>query len=120
MFEVLLIVGVWVALSLAVGATFAIKVIGGPKFAPAAEVLAVQGVAAGATFVSAVWGFAMLSLHLHRLILMFNLSMLVLVAAPSPRSCRSTARRARRSASPPPRSSGRSARACCWYGADPT
>ncbi len=80
-FEVLLIVGVWVALALAVGATFAIKVIGGPKFAPAAEVLAVQGVAAGATFVSAVWGFAMLSLHLHRLILIFNLSMLVLVAA---------------------------------------
>jgi O-antigen/teichoic acid export membrane protein len=45
------------------------------------SVLAVQGIAVGATFVSAVWGYGMLSLHLHRLILAYNLAMLALVAA---------------------------------------
>jgi O-antigen/teichoic acid export membrane protein len=78
-FEVSLLAGVWVALSLAVGADFAIRVVGGPEFLSAGKVLAVQGLAVGATFVSAVWAFAMLSLHLHRLILVFNLGMLVLV-----------------------------------------
>ena len=78
-FEVSLLTGVWMALSLAVGAQFAVRVVGGPSFLPAAEVLAVQGVALGATFVSAVWGYGLLSLHLHKLILVFNLSMLALV-----------------------------------------
>jgi O-antigen/teichoic acid export membrane protein len=79
-FEVSLIVGVWIALSIAVGAQLAIEVIGGARFLPATPVLAVQGIAVGATFVSSVWGFGMLSLHLHRLILAFNLAMLGLVA----------------------------------------
>jgi O-antigen/teichoic acid export membrane protein len=79
-FEVSLMVGVWVALSLAVGAHFAIELIGGAHFLPATPVLAVQGIAVGATFVSSVWGFGMLSLYLHRLILTFNLAMLALVA----------------------------------------
>ncbi|HEY2718315.1 MAG TPA: oligosaccharide flippase family protein [Solirubrobacteraceae bacterium] len=79
-FEVSLIVGVWIALSIAVGAHLAVEVIGGSRFLPATPVLAVQGIAVGATFVSSVWGFGMLSLHLHRLILTFNLAMLGLVA----------------------------------------
>jgi O-antigen/teichoic acid export membrane protein len=79
-FEVSLMVGVWIALSIAVGAHLAIEVIGGSRFLPATPVLAVQGIAVGATFVSSVWGFGMLSLHLHRLILTFNLAMLALVA----------------------------------------
>jgi O-antigen/teichoic acid export membrane protein len=79
-FDVSLMVGVWIALSIAVGAHFAIEVIGGARFLPATPVLAVQGIAVGATFVSSVWGFGMLSLHLHRLILTFNLAMLTLVA----------------------------------------
>jgi O-antigen/teichoic acid export membrane protein len=79
-FEVSLMVGVWVALSIAIGAHFAIELIGGARFLPATPVLAVQGVAVGATFVSSVWGYGMLSLHLHRLILTFNLTMLALVA----------------------------------------
>ncbi len=79
-FEVSLIVGVWIALSIAVGAHLAVEVIGGARFLPATPVLAVQGIAVGATFVSSVWGFGMLSLHLHRLILTFNLAMLGLVA----------------------------------------
>lgn len=79
-FEVSLLVGAWIALSLAVGAHLAIEVVGGARFLPAVGVLAIQGVAVGATFVSAVWGYGMLSLHLHRLILVYNLSMLALVA----------------------------------------
>jgi O-antigen/teichoic acid export membrane protein len=79
-FEVSCILGVWVALALGVGAHLAIQIIGGAHFLPATKVLAVQGVAVGATFVSAVWAYGMLSLHMHRLILAFNISMLVLVA----------------------------------------
>lgn len=79
-FEVSLIVGVWISLSIAVGARLAILVIGGVHFLPATPILAVQGIAVGATFVTSVWGYGMLSLHLHRLILTFNLVMLALVA----------------------------------------
>jgi O-antigen/teichoic acid export membrane protein len=80
-FQVSLILGVWVALSLAVGARFAVLVVGGHKFLPAVPVLAVQGVGVGASFVGAVWAYGMLSLRLHRLILLFNIAMLALVAA---------------------------------------
>ncbi len=78
-FEVACILGVWVSLAVAVGAPFAIRVIGGAHFAPAAKVLAVQGIAVGAMFVGVVWGYGLLSLHLHRVILLFNTSLLVLV-----------------------------------------
>jgi O-antigen/teichoic acid export membrane protein len=80
-FEVSLLAGVWIALTIAMGSHFAVEVVGGAKFLPAVKVLSVQGIAVGATFVSAVWGYGLLSLHLHRLILVFNLSMLALVAA---------------------------------------
>jgi O-antigen/teichoic acid export membrane protein len=78
-FEVALIVGVWISLSLAVGARFAIAVVGGVRFLPATSVLAIQGIAVGATFVGTVWGYGMLSLHLHKQILGYNLAMLGLV-----------------------------------------
>jgi len=80
-FEVSLLAGVWMALSIAVGASFAVEVVGGRAFLPAVPILAVQGLAVGASFVGAVWAYGMLSLHLHRLILMFNIGMLALVAA---------------------------------------
>jgi O-antigen/teichoic acid export membrane protein len=79
-FEVALIVGVWGSLAIALSADFAIKVIGGPKFAPAGEVLAIQGISVGATFIGTVWAFALLSLGRHRTILLFNLWALLLVA----------------------------------------
>ncbi len=75
-----LIVGVWVSLSLIVGAHLAIEVVGGAKFLPATSVLAVQGLAVAAVFVSTVWGCALLSLHLHRTILVLNLTLLALAA----------------------------------------
>jgi O-antigen/teichoic acid export membrane protein len=79
-FEVSLIAGAWIAVSIAVGAPLAIKIVGGPKFAPAAPVLAIQGVALGAMFVSMVWANALLSLGLFRLILAINLAALALNA----------------------------------------
>lgn len=77
-FEVLLLVGVLVALCLAVGAAIAVKVVGGPKFAAAASLLAIQGVGLGASFVGAVWANGLLSLHRYRSILIINLLALVI------------------------------------------
>jgi O-antigen/teichoic acid export membrane protein len=78
-FQASLLLGVFVALSLAVGARFAVLVVGGHKFLGAVPILAVQGLGAGASFVAAVWAYGMLSLRLHRLILIFNIAMLALV-----------------------------------------
>jgi O-antigen/teichoic acid export membrane protein len=78
-FEVSLIVGAWTSLAIALGADFAIATVGGPKFAPAGTVLAIQGVSVGAAFVGAVWGYGLLSLGRHRAILLFNLYALLAV-----------------------------------------
>jgi len=75
-FEASLLLGVWMALSFAIGSRVAVLVVGGHGFLPAVPVLAVQGLGLGASFVGAVWAYGMLSLHLHRLILLFNLAML--------------------------------------------
>jgi O-antigen/teichoic acid export membrane protein len=80
-FEVSLIVGAWISLAIALSAPFVIEVIGGHRFAPAAPILAIQGVAVGATFVGTVWGFGLLSLGRHRAILVFNLVALAAVIA---------------------------------------
>jgi O-antigen/teichoic acid export membrane protein len=76
-FDVSLIVGAWVAVSTAVGAPLAIAIVGGPKFAAAAPVLAIQGVGLGAMFVSLVWAYALLSLGLYRAILTISVSALL-------------------------------------------
>jgi O-antigen/teichoic acid export membrane protein len=80
-FDAALIVGVWISLSLAVGSRLAIEVIGGASFLPAVPVLAIQGIAVAAVFVGNVWAYALLSLHLHRVILILNLAMLALLSA---------------------------------------
>lgn len=77
-FDVSVIVGAWVAVSTAVGAPLAIAIVGGPKFAGAAPVLAIQGVGLGAMFVSLVWAYALLSLGLYRAILTISVSALLL------------------------------------------
>jgi len=79
-FEVAVIVGAWVAVSVAVGAPLAVKIIGGPSFQPAVPVLAIQGIALGTLFVSTVWAYGLLSLGLFRQILAINVSALVLNA----------------------------------------
>lgn len=80
-FEVALIVGAWMSLALAAGASFAIAVIGGADFEPASPMLAILGLALGATYVNAVWGYAMLSLHMHRTMLVLSVTSLAALAA---------------------------------------
>jgi O-antigen/teichoic acid export membrane protein len=78
-FEVSLLAGVWMSLAIALGAVFAVEVLGGPKFQGAGPVLAIQGISVGATFVGTVWGFGLLSLGRHRTILIFNFSALAAI-----------------------------------------
>jgi O-antigen/teichoic acid export membrane protein len=80
-FEVSLAVGAWVAVSIAIAAPLAIRIIGGPSFKPAVPVLAIQGVGLGAMFVSLVWANGLLSLGLYRLILALNVGALMFSAA---------------------------------------
>lgn len=80
MSDVGLIVGAWVAVSIAVAAPLAIAVVGGAKFKAAAPVLAFQGIALGAMFVSLVWANGLLSLGRYRQILVINLLALALNA----------------------------------------
>jgi O-antigen/teichoic acid export membrane protein len=83
--EVSMIIGAWVAVSIAVGAPLAIEVIGGAEFKDAAPILAIQGVGLGAMFVSIVWANGLLSLGSYHQILAISLLALalnvVLVAA---------------------------------------
>jgi O-antigen/teichoic acid export membrane protein len=80
-FEVSLLVGVLISICLAIGASIVIAVVGGPKFAPASPVLAIQGVALGASFCGAVWSYGLLSLGRYNAILRINLAALVLGGA---------------------------------------
>jgi O-antigen/teichoic acid export membrane protein len=76
-FEVSLLLGVLVSLCLAIGASIVIKVVGGPKFAPAAAILAIQGIGLGASFAGAVWANGLLSLGRYRDILTINIFALI-------------------------------------------
>ena len=80
-FEVVVIVGAWMAVVIGVGAHLAMSLLGGAQYAGAARILAVQGAALGATFVGAAGGNALLSLRLNRTILAINVLALVLAAA---------------------------------------
>lgn len=71
-FVVSLIVGVGFALLVAIGAPLAIKVVGGPEFAPATGVLRIQGIGLGGSFVSSVWGLTLLSLRRNRALVLVN------------------------------------------------
>ena len=77
MFDTTLILGVGAALSLVVGAPFVISVIAGHHFGPAEPVLRIQGVALMASFLAALCGYALVSMHRHREILLSALTALV-------------------------------------------
>jgi O-antigen/teichoic acid export membrane protein len=77
-FEVALLVGSWAAVSIAVGASLAVEIVGGGTFSGTAPVLAIQGVALGAMFVSLVWATGLLSLGLYRQILLLSVAGLIL------------------------------------------
>jgi O-antigen/teichoic acid export membrane protein len=80
-FEVCMILGGWIALSLALAAPLAIEIVAGPEFEGSEPVLRIQSVALLAAFASASWGYAMLSLHLYRQALVMALSALAVSAA---------------------------------------
>ncbi len=80
-FDVCLLIGLAVGLTLITGASFIIGVIAGPRFAPAADVLRIQGFALIATFAGALLGYALLSLGRYREVLLINLAALLLSGA---------------------------------------
>lgn len=80
MFNVSLIVGVAAALGCLAGAHFMIAVVGGSKYSASVGALQIQGFALIASFLLAVWGFGLLSLHRHRGLLLANASALIVSA----------------------------------------
>jgi O-antigen/teichoic acid export membrane protein len=78
MLDVSLLLGLATGLFLLSGADFVISVIAGPRFAPAAGVLRIQGLALIASFLGSVFSFGLLSLHRYRAVLLINLTVLLL------------------------------------------
>jgi O-antigen/teichoic acid export membrane protein len=77
-FEASLLFGVLISLGLAIGASVVIDVVGGSEYAPAAAILAIQGVGVAASFAGAVWSNGLLSLGRYRDILaIYVLALLV-------------------------------------------
>jgi len=74
LFEVSLVGGSLFAIGTCVGAPFAVKVIGGADYAPAAGALRIQGAALLFSFLLSTWSFALISLHHHRVLVLTNLS----------------------------------------------
>jgi O-antigen/teichoic acid export membrane protein len=72
MFELSVIVGVWVALMVELGAPFVIDVLGGHAASPAISILRIQGLAVMATFVAVACGFPLLSLRRYSAVLIAN------------------------------------------------
>jgi O-antigen/teichoic acid export membrane protein len=79
-----LIFGIWTAVCLVAGADLAIKVVAGPDFAPAADVLRIQAGALLLAFLNAVLGYALLSLGRYRALLAMALAALLTVAVLTP------------------------------------
>lgn len=77
-FEVCLLLGLATGLVLVTGSHFIIGLVAGPKFAPAAIVLRIEGIALIATFVGAVFGYALLSLGRYREVLVINVVILLM------------------------------------------
>jgi O-antigen/teichoic acid export membrane protein len=73
LFDVSLLFGSWIALSVAVGAPFAIAVIAGrPQFDASIPVLRLQALSLVTSFLVAVWSFALLALGKYRMLLIAN------------------------------------------------
>jgi O-antigen/teichoic acid export membrane protein len=72
-FDVMLLLGVVVALALFFGAPFVIQVVAGSDFAPAADVLRWHGLSLMASFVGGAWAYGALSLRRHRDVLVTTL-----------------------------------------------
>lgn len=80
LFEGSALLGGAVVVSLVLGASVVMDVLGGEDYATAAPVLRIQGVALALTFVIASFGFTLLALHRHRAIIVANLCALAVSA----------------------------------------
>jgi O-antigen/teichoic acid export membrane protein len=72
LFEVAVLLSVWMTLCVLVGAPLGIKVVAGARFLPSIGVLEIQGLAIVTTFLVATFGFALLSLELYGVLLRSN------------------------------------------------
>lgn len=79
-FEVGLILGVASALGTLAGAPFIVKVIGGPKYEGAVEVIQIQGFAMIASFMIGTWGYALLSVKRYGALIAINAAALIVSA----------------------------------------
>jgi O-antigen/teichoic acid export membrane protein len=80
-FDTALVVAAGAGLALVLGAPLAIDIIAGDEFRPAVEVLRIEAIALAAAFVSQTFGFALLSLHRHRALLLMSLVGLALTSS---------------------------------------
>ncbi len=72
MFELALLLGVWLAVCLELGAGFIVRVLAGPTAQPAVDVLRIQGLAVMFTFVAVACAYPMLSIGRQRDLLLAN------------------------------------------------
>jgi len=75
-YEVSLLIGVWTALAVAIGAPIAVTIFGS-QFSHSVPLLAIQGTGLGASFVGAVWSNGLLGLGRLRVILAINIVALI-------------------------------------------
>ncbi len=80
-FEGGVIAGGWFAIVIVLGAGFAIDVVAGAEGQPAIGVLRIMGIGVTATFLVSSWGFVLLSLRMHRALVLANASALALALA---------------------------------------
>jgi O-antigen/teichoic acid export membrane protein len=72
MFDISLLAGIGTALIVSAGSGFIVAMIAGPKYSASGPVLAIQAFGLVGSFVAAGWSFALLSLRLHRQLLLTN------------------------------------------------
>lgn len=78
LFDIAVIVGCWLAFVTVVGAPLAIDVLAGENFADSVPVLRIHGVAVAFACLALTFGFVLVSLHRHRVILLAAAAGLVL------------------------------------------
>jgi O-antigen/teichoic acid export membrane protein len=72
LFDVSLLIGVWLALVLAISAPFAIRVVAGPGFEASVAVLQLLSLSIVTSFLVATWSFTLLTMHAYRALLVGN------------------------------------------------
>jgi O-antigen/teichoic acid export membrane protein len=77
LFEVTLIVGVWLGLVLALGSGFVIEVLARERSNVSVEVLQIQSLALVTQFVASTWQYGLLSIHRHKALLMISIASLL-------------------------------------------